>query len=79
LKVSGLSKVARCAVTIPTEVLKKTPKEKPAQLMARAGLLALAGMFNVPRKLIQIGTGLSVRVLAKRVNPSGEAGCRDDR
>jgi hypothetical protein len=54
---------------MPTELTNATPKEKPAQLGARAGLLALAGMFYVPRKLIQIGTGRSVRVLLNRVNP----------
>jgi hypothetical protein len=32
LKVSGLSKEARCAETMPTELLKETPKENPQSL-----------------------------------------------
>ena len=45
--------------------------KKPVQLRARAGSLALAGMFNVPRKLNQIGTGGSFRVLHTAVNLAG--------
>jgi hypothetical protein len=46
-----------------------TPQnEKPGQLNAKAGSLALAGMFNVPRKLNQIGTECSFRILGRDVN-----------
>jgi hypothetical protein len=46
-----------------------TPQnKKPVQLEARAGSLALAGIFNVPRKLNQIGTDGSFRILGGAVN-----------
>jgi hypothetical protein len=54
---------------MPTEeTTQNSQNKKPVQLRARAGLLALAGMFNVPRKLNQIGTGCSFRVLNTAVN-----------
>jgi hypothetical protein len=54
---------------MPTEETTQDPQnKKPVQLGARAGSLALAGMFKVPRKLNQIGTECSFRILRGAVN-----------
>jgi hypothetical protein len=50
--VSGFSKTARCALTIPTEFDKEnSKKQNPHSLWLERVPFALAGMFNVPRKL----------------------------
>jgi hypothetical protein len=43
-------------------------KLNPPSLGARAGCVALAGMFNVPRKLISNRHSSSIQILRRAVN-----------